>query len=260
MDIANEYDTLDMQRYLLPMLVDIDQFFRENDIQYSLSDGTLLGAVRHKGYIPWDDDIDLSLDRENFNKFLSVAENNLPDQYEIIHEIWIRRISRKDNPNKHNFPPEGCIDLFIFDKVPSNKQKARQQLFLLKLLQGMLKTNVKYEGFSFSKKMMLFVTHLTGKFFPKKLKQKWYDSVSQWGDGDDKADTLARFNGSFRGIDHVRYPAVITDSYADLEFEGYHFMAISGWDTFLKTLYGDYMKIPEKNARESNHEHIGIKE
>ena len=260
MDIANEYGTLQIQQYLLPMLIDIDKFCRENNIKYSLSDGTLLGAVRHRGFIPWDDDIDLSLDRENFNKFITVAESRLPKQYEIVHDTWIRRVTRKDNPKKNAFPPEGCIDLFIFDKVPHDKGKENRQVFLLKTLQGMLKTNVIYEGFSIQKKLMLFASHVLGKFFPRKLKQKWYDSVSQWGNSDQQADTIARFNGSYRGIDHVRYPLEIIQSYMDLDFERKKYMAISGWDKFLSTMFGNYMKLPNTENRKANHDHVGKKE
>ena len=260
MDINNEYGTLQMQQYLLPMFIDLDKFCRENDIKYSISDGTLLGAVRHKGFIPWDDDIDLTLDRENFNKFIVAAEKKLPEQYELVYDTWIRRVTRKDNPKKNAFPSEGCIDLFVFDKVPHDKQREKWQVFLLKALQGMLKTNVIYEGFSVRKKSMLFATHVLGKIFPRRLKQKWYDAISQWGNSDRQADTVARFNGSYRGIDHVRYPSKIIESYTNLEFEEIKCMAISGWNMFLKTMYGDYMIIPEINARKSNHEHVGPKE
>ena len=260
MDISNEYGTLQMQQYMLPILIDIDKFCKENDIEYSLSDGTLLGAVRHKGFIPWDDDIDLSLDRENFNKFITAAEKKLPDRYEIVYDTWIRRVTRKDNPKKNAFPPEGCIDLFIFDKVPHQKKRESQQVFLLKALQGMLKTKVIYEGFSVQKKILLFATHAIGKMFPRRLKQKWYDSISQWGNCDQQADTVARFNGSYRGISCARYPSEIGRSYTTLEFEGKEFKSISEWDKFLTIMYGDSMKIPDTESRKTSHEHIGLKE
>ena len=258
MDTANEYGTLKMQRYLLPMLIDIDKFCRENDIQYSLSDGTLLGAVRHKGFIPWDDDIDLSLDRENFNKFIAVAQEKLPEQYEIVYDTWIRRVTRKDNPNKSSFPPEGCIDLFVFDKVPHEKKREKRQVLTLRMLQGMMKKKVIYDGFSTSKKVLLFSTHVAGKLFSKELEQEWYDSVSQWGNSG-KTNTIARFNGSYKGVGNARYPSNILDGYVDVEFENHKFSAMQGWDKFLSIMYGDYMKIPERNARITTHEHIGEK-
>lgn len=256
MDATNEYGNLQIQQYLLPIMVDIDKFCRENNIKYSLSDGTLLGAVRHKGFIPWDDDIDISLDRENFNKFVEAVKKL--ENYEIIHDIWIRRVSRIDNPKKHVFPPEGCIDLFVFDKVPESRLKEKLQLFLLKLLQGMIKTNVIYEGFSFKKKMLLFASHVFGKLFPQKLKQRWYDRVSQWGNKK-QGTRISRFNGSYKELNQFRFPAEMIDGYCDLPFEGYSFMAMSGWEKFLTTVYGDYMKLPDMNSRKTSHEHVGQK-
>lgn len=59
MDVNNEYGTLEVQKYLLEVMKYVDTFCREHNIKYSLDAGTLLGAVRHKGFIPWDDDIDI---------------------------------------------------------------------------------------------------------------------------------------------------------------------------------------------------------
>ena len=259
MDTANKYGTLQMQQYLLPILIDLDKFCRENGIKYSLSDGTLLGAIRHKGFIPWDDDIDLTFDRENFVKFVAAAERKLPEKYEIINDIWIRRITRIDNPQRMKSVPEGCIDLFVFDIVPRSKKMEKMQVFLLRMLQGMLKTDVVYDGFSLSKKTLLFGTHILGKFFSRRLKQQMYESISQWGNLDG-SDTIARFNGSYKGIGKARYPANIIAEYEDIEFEGHRFMAMKGWDKFLEIMYGDYMKLPDTKYRKTNHEHIGKKE
>ena len=254
MDIENEYGTLNRQKYLLPILIDIDAFCRKHGIKYSISDGTLLGAVRHKGFIPWDDDIDISMDRANFNRFSEAAKKDFPVEYEIIHDIWIRRISRKDNPNKNAFPPEGCIDIFLFDNMPDGA-KGKIKVFLLKLLQGMIKSHVIYEGFSAMDRCKLFITHCFWKLFTLRQKLKWYDNVSQWGD-EKNTTRIARFNGSFFGISNVRFSCGMIGSYEEMIFEGHNFMVMSGWEEFLKTLYGDYMKIPDKYNRTTSHVHI----
>lgn len=72
--LSHQYGTYEKQAELLSMIKDIDQLFAENDIQYSLCGGTLLGAVRENGFIPWDDDIDIMVERANYNKITSLFE------------------------------------------------------------------------------------------------------------------------------------------------------------------------------------------
>ena len=141
-------------------------------------------------------------------------------------------------------------------KMDILERKEKIQVFLLKLLQGMLKKKVIYNGFSFKYKALLFLSNALGKIFPRHLKQKWYERVSEWGNNE-KPVRVARFNGSFKGITKARYPASILDGYEELDFEGYRFQSIAGWKTFLTIMYGDYMTPPEENKRVSLHDHVG---
>ena len=84
---SEKYGTLERQTELLKMLKEVDIFFKTNGIVYSLCGGTLLGAVRHNGFIPWDDDVDLMVDRKNFEKFHTVIENF--KGYHLEHELWV---------------------------------------------------------------------------------------------------------------------------------------------------------------------------
>ena len=254
MDTENQYGCLSMQKYLLPIMDDIDRVCRKHNIQYTLSDGSLLGAVRHEGFIPWDDDIDVSLDRTNLNKLLNVFETELGDQYMIVYDIWVPRISRKDNPRKNEFPPEGCIDLWIFDKVPLSKIKEKIQVFLLVMLQGMLKPKAINNSLSTLDKLKVSGTFLLGKLFSTHRKQKWYETISQWGNHD-QSDRLARFNDAFFGVKKWRFSTSILDGYHEVSFEGRKYMALVGWEEMLTTEYGDYMKIPDDKDKRTTHEH-----
>lgn len=254
MDTENQYGCLSMQQYLLPIMDDIDRVCRKHNIKYTISDGSLLGAIRHKGFIPWDDDIDLSLDRANLNKLLAVFDSEVGEQYTIVYDIWVPRISRKDNPHKNEFPPEGCVDLWIIDRVPKNKFKQKVQVLLLAILQGMMKPKASTESFSFSDRAKLFVTHVLGKQFSIKRKQNWYEAVSQWGNNEESGQ-LARFNGAFLDIKLWRYASSVIKDYHDVEFEGRKYMALEGWDEVLTTEYGDYMKIPDDKNKRTTHEH-----
>ncbi len=252
MDTDNKYGTLEMQQYYLPILNYIDDVCRKNGIKYTLSDGTLIGAVRHKGFIPWDDDIDIALDRDNYNKLLKVLRKDLDPEYKIIRDMWVRRITRKDNPHLKDIPVGGCVDLFVFDNVPDSPIKNKIKNLLIKALQGMLKREVIYEGFSTGYKIILFSTNLFGKFFSRKTKQRWYDKVAQWGNKE-HCSHKARYYCSYRYISGIRYPADITEDYTTVSFEGRDYMALKNWDEFLKIDFGDYMQIPPEEERLPKH-------
>jgi len=84
--LDDTYETLDadrlktLQKILLATLLELDRVCRKNNIKYFLAGGTLLGAIRHHGFIPWDDDVDVMMLREDYEKFLRVAENDLSDR------------------------------------------------------------------------------------------------------------------------------------------------------------------------------------
>ncbi len=252
MDIDNKYGMLEMQQYYIPILDYIDNLCKRNEIKYTISDGTLIGAIRHKGFIPWDDDIDISFDRQNYEKFLSVLEKQPDSEYILMRDMWVRRISRKDNPYMKKNPPEGCVDLFVFDNVPDGFIQNKIKNLTIKILQGMLKTKVIYDGFSLGNRIVLFVTYNLGKLFPRRLKQKWFDNVSQWGNGR-ITKQKARYCCSYRYISRVRYPSNITDNYTSIEFEGKRYMSVKNWDAFLTIDYGNYMKLPSEEKRIPKH-------
>ena len=93
----------DLQLVLLEMLIQIDEICQKNNIKYSLSSGTVLGAVRHKGFIPWDDDLDLMLMRDEYEKFLNLPKEEfasrgltLQKEYDKIWPLTFSKV-RKDN-------------------------------------------------------------------------------------------------------------------------------------------------------------------
>ena len=84
MDTKNEYGTRAIQNELLPLLKDFHEFCIEHEIQYSLAYGSLLGAVRHKGFIPWDDDVDVIVTRDNFMKIRQAIVENPRFQWDYL--------------------------------------------------------------------------------------------------------------------------------------------------------------------------------
>ena len=137
----------------MEVLKEIDRICNAHGIQYFADSGTLLGAVRHKGFIPWDDDIDIAMKREDYQKFLEVAPKELPEGWRLCNpfcdEEWDEPFSRVLNGNTYSLKFErmnrfhGCpyvvgIDIFPLDYVPYNIEEEEVQFLLLKYIFGVL--------------------------------------------------------------------------------------------------------------------------
>ena len=138
-----QYDLTKVHEVNLKILKEIDRICRKYKIKYMLDGGTLLGAVRHKGFIPWDDDADIAFTRNNYEAFLKVVKRELPDTMELLmpEEFqggkaffdFTARVIYK-NSRRHEDSPEVryyegklnhlWVDLFIIDELPENKAAA----------------------------------------------------------------------------------------------------------------------------------------
>lgn len=112
MDINNEYGCLEIQKSCVSLLREFNEFAKQNNINYSLAYGTLLGAVRHKGFIPWDDDVDIIVDRDNYNLLLNTIQFASSIKIDRIQPdcLWIDRIKFKQiNKDNEHATIDRCI-------------------------------------------------------------------------------------------------------------------------------------------------------
>ena len=238
-------ETLDLkitQAELLHMMKDIHKICEENDIRYSLTGGSLLGAVRESGFIPWDDDIDIMVDRQNYVLLCKAIKKN--PNYQMGRGPWLQHIK----PINYTSEIEPYIDVFILDHMPDSMARARLKILLIRLLQGMLKEEVVYAGFSSAYKVCIFATHVFGRLFTRSFKLRLYDQISQIGNSE-ASKYVSITNDSF-GLLTMKHKSDLMGSFENHKFEDTEFLITKKYHEYLTTRYGnDYMTPPPVSER-----------
>lgn len=249
MDNQNQYGTKERQIELLEMLREVNDLLHEHEVNYSLCGGTLLGAVREKGFIPWDDDIDIMMDRSSFNKLLALFQSKRNMEYDLNDVLWIRRIQKKNSFKQNVSIP--TIDVFVMDNCPDNKLMQAIKLFLIKMLQGMMKDGKKHSDVSLFYRICLIITAIIGKLFSQRRKLLWYDRVSQIGNRTESKQ-LGLYNDLFINL-NLKYSRDMFSKYINSSFEDLTLPITAEYDNYLSTVYGDYMTPPEESDRKPMH-------
>lgn len=236
MDIGNQYGTLEMQKRLVRLLESFHRFAIENNIKYSLDWGSLLGAVRHKGFIPWDDDLDIMVDRENYNKILKHIGGDLLIKHNTKEWLWIDRIQFKDTDVDWKIPP--TLDIFIIDNIPDSSISRKIQIYGILFITGMMK-GWPQKGNLFQR-FALSIAHLFGLCIPWKTKMEWFHRFSQrWNNIE--TEKKASYNTVYEDLSKV-YSAEILDEVIEAPFENTVAFITKDYHNSLVAKFGpDYM-------------------
>ena len=251
-----------LQATMLEMLKLVDKICRENDIKYSLCSGTLLGAVRHKGFIPWDDDLDIRMTRDNYDKFLAVWEKLRPEGYELQNKENTPRFPqsftkiRKNNTafvqhewEKGLYHTGIFIDVFPLDRIP--KGKISKNLFLYRSYKYLMYTRENL--YSEENRKIKLAMSLIMKLTSHKHRMRYRSKYIAWIKKFEEDNSLKCIGIEMPSMLKIEFPSNIADEYVDLEFEGQRFMCFKKWHEFLSTMFGDYMKLPPEEERSWQH-------
>lgn len=243
-----------LQQIQLQILDEIVRICKENGLRYCLTGGTCLGAVRHKGFIPWDDDIDVKMPRMDFNRFIEItSEDNDSDfflDYYLTNPNYGRCFAKYCKKNTLFIEPNGLkqaiyVDIFVQDKVPGPEYTAKSKLpILIHKLDAI--TTVRWEGLrgrDFKTKIVYYAT----RWMPV----KWFFKLeTRLMTRFENTDAQYYLNyGSPYNLVKETIPISEFEPYTQLEFEGKMYNAPRNWDLYLSRIYGDYMTLPPVEKR-----------
>ena len=248
------YQTRDLQMRALRNLLELDRICRAHDIRYYISDGTALGAVRHGGFIPWDDDLDVVMPRPDYEVFIKHANEWLDKPYEMVCPedddkyagVFAKIIDGSTTLiERWGFNQLGgvYVDIWPLDAVADSKFLRTFHFSLFKIANRLLymRNRDPYKR-----------GHGPSSWWPRFVqfcfKNKTLQRFIHW------VQTLCNFEKHERicMLDNGE-KTIITKSVIgqrkEYDFEGRKFFGPEDYDTYLSRLYGDYMKIPPENKR-----------
>lgn len=250
--MQTEFDIKTIQEELLILLKEFDQICRTNNINYSLHGGTLLGAIREHGFIPWDNDADITLLRDEFDKLIEILSfKKLPEGFYYKQSGQQYKFLLK----RYGSKPLVWIDIIVTDYITSNKYIQKIKFFLLVIMRALTrdlfelkitKARGKYRGIKFF--LICAITAL-GILFPPKIKNLLSNKIMISFYGDKKL--LHRSNDQYVGMIKLM-PNYVMNDYMYVKFENTELQISKYHHEILVNCYGEDYMIPSEDKLASH--------
>lgn len=245
------------QLVILDILKYFDFICKKHNIKYSLCGGSLIGAVRHKGFIPWDDDIDIHMTRVEYEKFKRIWNTEKRDNYRWL-DIedfdnsfksagLLTKIIDKRRVNYRGRTTSCFLDIFVLDYI-ENTEKDRELLKKYGWYIRAYERNYKKYIECMSLIYKIFYKLNAMRYFRKMIKILHYYKYN-----DNKSNNMLSIG--FHNIEGDKgiFPAYYFENYMDCDFEGEKIPIITKYDDLLTAYYGDYMQLPPEEERVPSH-------
>lgn len=252
------YDLRQLHQKLVDILVEFDRVCNEHNLRYSISFGTLIGAVRHKGFIPWDDDLDLMMPRPDYERLIANCREWLPSHLEFVcaendssYPLPFGKIQDATTTlieRPHLYYLGGCyIDIFPIDAYPDNSFLRRRQCFEYEFLKQTLYL-IHRDPYKHGRGPSSWIPLLARKLFTMEGVQKRLRKVMTRYDFN-TCNLAGSYTSGYRKV----MPKEVFVNYIPYEFEGHTVMGFRDADRNLSTIYGsDYMTPPPPEKREQH--------
>ena len=259
--MTNDYGNLELHAVLLEAMKDFHDFCEAHGLRYCLHGGTCLGAIRHKGFIPWDDDVDIAMPRKDYDRFLKLAPGALGERYTVLtyktDDTMLTNVTkiRIDEPGMvwtgDTFP---FLDIFPMSDVPNTKALQTLQNKLAIFVNNIVYARIGYIELNSFKSKLVFGTlsklgrrfwsnvleYLVIKYFPH-FRSKYVDIVA-----------TANYCGN-TGYAKDLCPKEYFTEFELADFCDARFYITKHWDAYLTKIYGDYMTPPKETDRINKH-------
>ena len=266
---VSQADLAKLHALQLSLALRVRAICEKHGIAYFLIAGTLLGAVRHRGFIPWDDDLDIGMLRADYRRFIEVAQQELGADFFVqttatdphmpfpFAKIRMNGTILREAGSRHcAWHPGIFIDIFPFDGVPESRALRLVHKWLLALVGRMLIVKCGFSPVARRKGVLARLAYLglispMARLVPKRLQAGTLERLAQWF-SDAPTSRVCAVGGSYGYERESILRAWIAQS-DELEFCGSPFRCPADWRAYLAHLYGDYMTLPPLESRYNRH-------